>query len=43
MEEQLIDLKTDPYEMTHVTRDPAYQKELKKLRKSFEEEWFKGF
>ncbi len=43
IEEQLIDLKTDPYEMTHVTKDLKYKKELDQLKKSFNNDWFKGF
>jgi arylsulfatase A-like enzyme len=43
IEEQLIDLKTDPYEMTHVTNDKKYKSELKKARKEFNETWFTGF
>jgi choline-sulfatase len=43
VEEQLIDLKSDPYEMTHVTNDAKYKKELEKLRKSFSVEWFVGY
>jgi choline-sulfatase len=43
IEEQLIDLSSDPYEMTHVTNDVNYKKELEKLRKSFSSYWFKGY
>jgi choline-sulfatase len=43
IEEQLIDLKSDPYEKTHVTNDVKYKKELKRLRKSFESDWFVGY
>jgi arylsulfatase A-like enzyme len=41
-EEQLLDLKADPYEKTHFTDDPKYASKLSKLRKSFEAEWFPG-
>jgi choline-sulfatase len=43
IEEQLIDLKVDPYEMTHFTNDSRYKNELEKLRKSFQTEWFRGY
>jgi len=43
IEEQLIDLKSDPYEKTHVTNDVMYKKELKRLRKGFESDWFVGY
>ena len=43
IEEQLIDLKTDPYEMTHQTNNVKYKMELEKLRKSFSSYWFKGY
>jgi choline-sulfatase len=43
IEEQLIDLKTDPYEMTHVTNNANYKRQLILMRKSFEKEWFQGF
>lgn len=42
IEEQLIDLKSDPYEMTHQTNNVKYIKALKKLRKIFSSYWFKG-
>lgn len=41
-EERLMDLKKDPYETTHFTNDPAYTKELEKIRTEFEEYWFEG-
>jgi len=40
IEENLIDLKADPYETTHFTDDPKYASKLAKLRKSFETKWF---
>ncbi len=43
IEEQLIDLKSDPFEMKYFTNDLNYKKKLTKLRKSFELEWFPGF
>jgi choline-sulfatase len=43
IEEQLIDLKSDPYEMTHVTNNAKYKRQLILMRKSFEKEWFQGF
>jgi choline-sulfatase len=43
IEEQLIDLKVDPYEMAHVTKDAKYKKELIILRRSFQKEWFAGY
>ena len=43
IEEQLIDLKTDPYEMTHVTNVVNYKKELENLRRIFIRDWFKGY
>ena len=42
IEEQLLDLNSDPYEATHFTDDPKYASQLAKLRKSFEKEWFPG-
>ena len=42
IEEQLLDLNVDPYEMTHFTYDPKYKSKLAMLRKSFESEWFPG-
>ena len=43
IEEQLIDLRIDSYEMKHVTNDANYKKELERLRKSFSVEWFVGY
>lgn len=43
IEEQLLDLKKDPYETTHFTKDPAYKEELNALKKAFETEWFPGY
>jgi choline-sulfatase len=40
MEEQLLDLNTDPYETTHFTNDKALVEVRSGLRKSFEELWF---
>jgi choline-sulfatase len=42
-EEQLLDLKQDPFETTHFTDDPEYAKKLAQLRQSFETEWFPGY
>ncbi|MBN2376006.1 MAG: sulfatase-like hydrolase/transferase [Sedimentisphaerales bacterium] len=42
LEEQLLDLNSDPHETTHFTDDPKYTSKLNKLRKSFETEWFPG-
>ena len=39
-EEQLLDLRADPGETRHFTRDPAYAELLEKLRKSYDELWF---
>jgi len=43
IEEQLIDLNKDPFEMTHFTNDPKYKKKLTELRKAFKTLWFPGF
>jgi choline-sulfatase len=40
IEEQLLDLNTDPYETTHFTNDKAYSEVLSGLRESYEELWF---
>ncbi|MFY0653380.1 MAG: sulfatase-like hydrolase/transferase [Cyclobacteriaceae bacterium] len=40
IEEQLLSLKEDPYEMTHFTNDPKYSEKLASLRKEFDNEWF---
>ncbi len=39
-EEQLLNLKEDPLEMTHFTNDLKYKTQLDKLRKVYETEWF---
>lgn len=39
-EEQLLNLKADPYETTHFTNEPKYKKQLEKLQKIYKEEWF---
>ncbi len=41
-EEQLLDMNNSPLETDHVTDDPKYAEERKKLRKSFNDEWFPG-
>jgi len=38
-----LDLNKDPYETTHFTDNPSYQKKLADLRKAFESEWFPGY
>jgi arylsulfatase A-like enzyme len=43
IEEQLIDLKSDPFEMTHVTNNKKYKSKLKNARKAYDTLWFKGF
>lgn len=40
IEEQLLNLKEDPYEMTHFTNDPKYSDKLTSLRRVFDNEWF---
>jgi choline-sulfatase len=40
IEEQLLDLNSDPYETTHFTDDPKCALKLARLRRSFETEWF---
>ena len=42
VQEQLLDLKKDPGETRHFTDDPAYADVLKRLRSSYENEWFPG-
>ncbi|MCF7958304.1 MAG: sulfatase-like hydrolase/transferase, partial [Phycisphaerae bacterium] len=42
IEEQLIDLKTDPFEKTHCTNDPKYAATLEKMRQSYRTDWFPG-
>ncbi len=39
-EEQLLDLKGDPFETTHFTNDSNYNESLEKLRTIYENEWF---
>jgi choline-sulfatase len=39
-EEQLLNLKEDPFETTHFTNDPKYGERLTKLREIYENEWF---
>ncbi|GAB5552758.1 MAG: hypothetical protein Sapg2KO_23490 [Saprospiraceae bacterium] len=41
LEEQLLNLKEDPFETTHFTNDPKYQQQLKNLRLLYQQEWFK--
>ncbi len=43
IEEQLLDLNRDPYEMTQFANDPKYQGNLEELRKAFETVWFPGY
>ena len=40
LEEQLLNLKEDPFETTHFTKNPAYNEQLVHLRKIFDTEWF---
>ena len=40
IEEQLLDLKTDPKETTHFTKVSAYKKRLHLLRDDFDSNWF---
>ena len=40
-EEQLLDLKEDPFETMHFTNNEKYEMPLKKLRKIYENEWFR--
>jgi arylsulfatase A-like enzyme len=42
VEEQLLDLNSNPYETTHFTNDPKYALKLARLRKSFDSKWFPG-
>lgn len=39
-EEQLLDLKVDPFETTHFTNDSNYKVQLEKMRKIYGNEWF---
>lgn len=43
IEEQLLDLKKDPYEMKQFSKDPAYHDNLVELRREFETVWFPGY
>lgn len=43
IEEQLIDLKSDPHEMTHVTNDKKFKNKLLKAREAYNKLWFSGF
>ena len=40
IEERLMDLNKDPYEITHFTYEESYSAQLSRLRKAFAEEWF---
>ncbi|MFT6810984.1 MAG: arylsulfatase A-like enzyme [Saprospiraceae bacterium] len=40
-EEQLLNLKEDPYETTHFTNDPKYSRQLKELKSIYDNEWFR--
>ena len=40
VEEQLLDLRRDPYETTHFTDEASHAKKLAHLRKVFDNEWF---
>jgi choline-sulfatase len=40
VEEQLLDLASDPFETRHFTRNQEYSNKLDKMRKSYDEEWF---
>ncbi len=42
LEEQLLDLKADPFETTHFTNSPTYQKRMINMRKLFTNVWFPG-
>jgi choline-sulfatase len=39
-EEQLLNLKEDPFETKHYTTDLKYREKLEKLKRSYENEWF---
>ncbi len=39
-EEQLLNLKEDPFETTHFTNDAKHENKLNSLRKIYETEWF---
>jgi arylsulfatase A-like enzyme len=40
IEENLINLNQDPFEMTHVTDDPEYADKLDELKRIFDQVWF---
>lgn len=40
VEEQLLNLKVDPFETTHFTNDTNYTTAFKRLKKVYETEWF---
>ena len=40
-EEQLLNLKEDPYETTHFSDNPAYKEKLTHLRKIYDTKWFR--
>ena len=40
IEEQLMNLKEDPYETTHFSNNPLYTQKLNHLRKVFDTQWF---
>lgn len=42
IEERLMDLKKDPYEISHFTHQTSYSEHLSDMRKLFDEEWFPG-
>ncbi|PWH84467.1 sulfatase [Algibacter marinivivus] len=41
IEEQLLNLKEDPFETTHFTNDVEFKDDLERLRKIYNTEWFK--
>ncbi|MFC4722252.1 sulfatase [Geojedonia litorea] len=41
VEEQLLNLKLDPFEMTHFTTDPKFKDDLERLRNIYNTAWFK--
>ena len=41
IEEQLLNLKADPFERTHFTNDTNFTREFERLKKVYETEWFK--
>ena len=40
VEEQLLNLKQDPFETTHFTNDPKFKNDLERLRNIYNTEWF---